>query len=497
MRGVRPYNSRDMSLVTRCPSCATTFKVVKDQLRISDGWVRCGRCSHVFDASLDLQELPEPAASVPAVPAVPASAASVPSPPPLSDDADFFDDEPLPEPVASAPAPLEMPEPDFEDGDDVDEVEADEADEGHESDPSRELDPSGEAPEEERQPYVVAYSSETVFEGRPMPMPMPADELNLSEPARSAEPAPFKPSLHAGAIVLPRTLPGLPSIGLVADEPWPQVVTPQSDNNGDAPTTKSPLIVSSHLKEQADNASQVQFQKALRRARDRAAKIARSREKNAAAQDSKPMPLVQSESDGDSMPLATMSATAERTPVAGSEGVALPRLLRAASAPAFWSGAKGRALVVAGVVLGVLLLTVQVLHHEHDAIAARQPGLRPLLARVCAVTGCQLSALRQIGDVTIDGAAFVREKVGDGYRLSFTLRNAASVPLAMPAIELSLLDTQEQAVVRRVLLPADFGAPAELAARGERVASMLLALDATQAASLPPVAGYRLVAFYP
>ena len=145
----------------------------------------------------------------------------------------------------------------------------------------------------------------------------------------------------------------------------------------------------------------------------------------------------------------------------------------------------------------MLLLTVQVLHHEHDAIAARQPGLRPLLARVCAVTGCQLSALRQIGDVTIDGAAFVREKVGDGYRLSFTLRNAASVPLAMPAIELSLLDTQEQAVVRRVLLPADFGAPAELAARGERVASMLLALDATQAASLPPVAGYRLVAFYP
>ena len=496
MRGVRPYNSRDMSLVTRCPSCATTFKVVRDQLRISDGWVRCGRCSHVFDASLDLQELPEPVVAVPAVPALSASAASVPSSSPLSDDADFFDDEPLPEPVASAPAPLQMPGPDFDD-DDVDEVEV-EVDEVAESDPPRESDPPGEVPQEECQPYVVTYGSETVFERRPMPMPMPASELNLSEPAQRTEPvAPLQSPVRAGAIVLPHALPGLPSIGLVADEPWPQVVTPQFDNDDDAPSAKAPLSVPAHLGEQADNASQVQFQKALRRARDRAAKIARSREKNAAAQDSKPMPLVQSESDGDSMPLATMSATAERTPVAGSEGVALPRLLRAASAPAFWSGAKGRALVVAGVVLGVLLLTVQVLHHEHDAIAARQPGLRPLLAGVCAVTGCQLSALRQIGDVTIDGAAFVREKVGDGYRLSFTLRNAASVPLAMPAIELSLLDTQEQAVVRRVLLPADFGAPAELAARGERVASMLLALDATQAASLPPVAGYRLVAFYP
>ena len=45
-----------MRLVTRCPACATTFKVVRDQLRISDGWVRCGRCSEVFDATLDLQE---------------------------------------------------------------------------------------------------------------------------------------------------------------------------------------------------------------------------------------------------------------------------------------------------------------------------------------------------------------------------------------------------------------------------------------------------------
>jgi predicted Zn finger-like uncharacterized protein len=48
-----------MSLVTRCPACTTTFKVVRDQLRISDGWVRCGRCSHVFDATLDLHEAPD------------------------------------------------------------------------------------------------------------------------------------------------------------------------------------------------------------------------------------------------------------------------------------------------------------------------------------------------------------------------------------------------------------------------------------------------------
>lgn len=39
-----------MMLATRCPSCATVFRVVQDQLRVSQGWVRCGRCSEAFNA---------------------------------------------------------------------------------------------------------------------------------------------------------------------------------------------------------------------------------------------------------------------------------------------------------------------------------------------------------------------------------------------------------------------------------------------------------------
>ena len=44
-----------MSLITRCPACSTLFKVVPDQLRISEGWVRCGQCDEVFDANVHLQ----------------------------------------------------------------------------------------------------------------------------------------------------------------------------------------------------------------------------------------------------------------------------------------------------------------------------------------------------------------------------------------------------------------------------------------------------------
>jgi predicted Zn finger-like uncharacterized protein len=40
-----------MNLATRCPSCATVFRVGEDQLLSSEGWVRCGRCHGVFNAT--------------------------------------------------------------------------------------------------------------------------------------------------------------------------------------------------------------------------------------------------------------------------------------------------------------------------------------------------------------------------------------------------------------------------------------------------------------
>jgi len=58
-----------MSLVTRCPACSTLFKVVPDQIRIAAGWVRCGQCGEVFDASAQLL----PHGAVPAVPPAPAA----------------------------------------------------------------------------------------------------------------------------------------------------------------------------------------------------------------------------------------------------------------------------------------------------------------------------------------------------------------------------------------------------------------------------------------
>ena len=68
-----------MSLATRCTACGTAFRVVQDQLKVSEGWVRCGRCDAVFnalEALFDLERTARPdGTSAPQAQATEASAA--------------------------------------------------------------------------------------------------------------------------------------------------------------------------------------------------------------------------------------------------------------------------------------------------------------------------------------------------------------------------------------------------------------------------------------
>lgn len=76
-----------MSLATRCTACGTVFRVVQDQLKVSEGWVRCGRCSEVFNALEGLFDLegssgPTPLARDPddSVPTALSASSSTPTP---------------------------------------------------------------------------------------------------------------------------------------------------------------------------------------------------------------------------------------------------------------------------------------------------------------------------------------------------------------------------------------------------------------------------------
>jgi len=110
------------SLATRCPACSTVFRVVPDQLRVSGGWVRCGRCTEVFDASESLIDMETgaprqwadanrpPADEPPArpetgVPAAPPAAAPVPAEPSEPPEAPETAEPATSDSVAHAPQP--------------------------------------------------------------------------------------------------------------------------------------------------------------------------------------------------------------------------------------------------------------------------------------------------------------------------------------------------------------------------------------------------------
>lgn len=48
-----------MALVTRCPNCASVFKVTPQHLQMQEGNVRCGHCLQVFNSFVDLATLQE------------------------------------------------------------------------------------------------------------------------------------------------------------------------------------------------------------------------------------------------------------------------------------------------------------------------------------------------------------------------------------------------------------------------------------------------------
>lgn len=40
-----------MSWITRCPGCGVTYTLVPDQLKVAQGWLRCGQCQFAFDST--------------------------------------------------------------------------------------------------------------------------------------------------------------------------------------------------------------------------------------------------------------------------------------------------------------------------------------------------------------------------------------------------------------------------------------------------------------
>lgn len=145
--------------------------------------------------------------------------------------------------------------------------------------------------------------------------------------------------------------------------------------------------------------------------------------------------------------------------------------------------------VLAAGVLCVGLLA-QVLWIERHTVLARWPAMEGPFKAVCGALACQVGVLRDVEAVVIDTSSFIQRD--EAHVLTWTVRNTRDQALAMTALELSLQDAQGKALIRRVFLPADVGAP-EVLLPGQSWSGELLVRVAPDL----PVAGYRVLSFYP
>lgn len=419
-----------MSFTTRCPACGTVFRVVADQLKISDGWVRCGHCSDVFDATIHLEAW-VPSATAPAAPVDEAPAAPERAPVPAPAPASVVESAVSPPPPVSEPnfpvAPDDTPAPPVQPPEDDD---------------------------------LRAWFGDGPLDASPVTVP------HVEEVAAVAEPDP--------APALPEPVPVPEALTEPEPEPEPQQAPEPEDVW--MPSVSNTLAVASQDEPESDFHAEL----------ERFAHSTRA-----------PLPAT----PADTAP-ADAPETVEAVPPAlgaardrdEDEPEVEPGFVRQARRRAFWTSPGMRVgLMLLALVLALLLAAQWAIQERHRLVAA-QPALKPWILRACDHLGCDLAPVRQIDAIVIDSAELVR-RLGNFHSFDIVLHNQSPLEVALPALELTLTDTQQVVVARRVFLPQDW--PADVTAlppHGRVSVSFRLSISLGEGV---PTAGYRALVFYP
>ena len=120
-----------------------------------------------------------------------------------------------------------------------------------------------------------------------------------------------------------------------------------------------------------------------------------------------------------------------------------------------------RALAIACIPLS-LLAAIQIgLAMRDDALEA-WPSLRPTLMSACRLYGCKVSWPAHAELLTIIGSELAAIPGTDVIELNAALRSRANFIMGLPALEVTLTDTLNRTIARKVFLPVDY-----LASSGE------------------------------
>jgi predicted Zn finger-like uncharacterized protein len=142
--------------------------------------------------------------------------------------------------------------------------------------------------------------------------------------------------------------------------------------------------------------------------------------------------------------------------------------------------------------VGVLLLVflLQLLVAQRNWLAAEEPALRPVLSALCA---CEVTWPREPEAVLIESSSFTENPQG-GYTVQLRLKNTQHHPVAMPALELSLTDLQDQVLVRRVFTAEELSGKDHVQALRDVRSTLNFDLDDKVSQR---VIGFRAFVFYP
>jgi predicted Zn finger-like uncharacterized protein len=187
-------------------------------------------------------------------------------------------------------------------------------------------------------------------------------------------------------------------------------------------------------------------------------------------------------------------AAPEPRPVPGEHPRAAPRV---ALPPAIPAPRRRSGAWAAGSLVLMLTLAAQLIYLFRSELAEARPQLRPWLEQACAELGCSVPYPSNIQHWSIESSD-LQSDPGQAARMTLiaVLRNRASFTQSYPALELTLTDTQDRAVARRVLVAQDYLPPGSRTGSGlgpNAEVTLRLAMDTGNLNA----AGYRLYLFYP
>jgi len=159
------------------------------------------------------------------------------------------------------------------------------------------------------------------------------------------------------------------------------------------------------------------------------------------------------------------------------------------------SGKAVQIALAAGSLFLLLLVLLQVMTTFRNPLAAQFPQFKPVLNTLCSLSGCKVDLPAQIEALAIEQGE-LQTLAPQTFSYVSLLRNHSRSVQAWPSIELTLDDSDDKPVLRRVItpreyLPAKIDVASGLAPRSEQTVKVYFTTQQAKAA------GYHIAIFYP